>query len=107
MKLVLWMLLTISVSGGLLFYVWGKVDVVRAGYELDALLKKKAALVQEHERLQGRFSQLMAPERIASEVGEKLDMRPPDARQVILVPNGSENVKPSVAPLRVARQTGD
>lgn len=110
MKWVLWTLLTMSVSGVLLFYVWGKVDVVRAGYELDALLKKKAALTQEHERLQARFSQLTAPERLASEAGDKLGMRPPGANQVVLVPSHPENGNPSDGPeppLRVAQQTGD
>ncbi len=110
MKWVLWTLLMTSVSGVLLFYVWGKVDVVRVGYELDALLKKKAALTQEHERLQARFSQLTAPERLASEAGDKLGMKPPDARQVVLVPNQPENGSPSnkpESPLRLARQTGD
>ncbi len=109
MKLFLWLLLTVSLSGVLLFYVWEKVDVVRVGYELDVLLKKKAALAQEHDRLQVRFSQLTAPDRIASEVNKKLGMKLPRARQVVLVPSGTENGKPSdglVPPLRLARQTG-
>ncbi|MDE0146231.1 MAG: cell division protein FtsL [Nitrospira sp.] len=110
MKWVLWTLLVVSVSGMLLFYVWGKVDVVRVGYELDALLKKKAALTQEHERLQARLSQLTAPERIASEAGDKLDMKPPRARQVVLVPGHPGDENPSDGPelpLRLARQTGE
>ncbi len=110
MRWVLWSLLVVSVSGVLLFYVWGKVDVVRVGYELDALLKKKAALTQEHERLQARFSQLTAPERIALEAGDKLGMKPPGARQVVLVPSHPEAGTPSDGPeppLRLARQTGE
>lgn len=109
MKWVLRTLLMMGVSGALLFYVWGKVDVVRVGYELDALLKKKATLTQEHERLQARFSQLTAPERIASEASDKLGMRPPGARQVVLVPSHPEERAPGdePAPLRLARQTGD
>ncbi len=110
MRWVLWSLLVVSVSGVLLFYVWGKVDVVRVGYELDALLKKKAALTQEHERLQARLSQLTAPERIALEAGDKLGMKPPGARQVVLVPSHPEDGTPSDGPeppLRLARQTGE
>ena len=110
MRWVLWSLLVVSMSGVLLFYVWGKVDVVRVGYELDALLKKKAALTQEHERLQARFSQLTAPDRIASEAGDKLGMKPPNARQVVLVPSHPEDGTPSrdpEPPLRLARKTGD
>ena len=103
-------LLTVSLSGVLLFYVWGKVDVVRLGYELDVLLQKKAALTQEHDRLQARLSQLTAPERIASEARDKLGMRPPNERQVLLVPSRPENGTPNDVPdppLQLARQTGD
>ena len=110
MKWFLWTLLMMSLSGALLFYVWGKVDVVRVGYELDTLLKKKAALTQEHERLQARFSQLTAPDRLASEASAKLGMRPPRARQVFLVPSRPQNGNPSDGPkppLRLAQQTGD
>ncbi len=110
MKWLLWSLLTVSLSGVLLFYVWGRVDVVRLGYELDALLKKKAALTQEHDRLQAQLSQMTAPERIALEASDKLGMRPPGERQVVLVPSRPENGTPSDGsepPLRLARQMGD
>ena len=110
MKWVLLAFLTLSLSGVLLFYVWGKVDVVRLGYELDALSQKKIALTQEHDRLQARFSQLTAPERIASEARDKLGMRPPGERQVVLVPSHPEKATPSddpELPLRLARQTED
>lgn len=113
MKWVFRTLLVVSVSGMLLFYVWGKVDLVRVGYELDALLKKKADLTKEHERLQARLSQLTAPERIASEAGDKLGMKPPGARQVVLVPShpgdagdASTGDGPEL-PFRLARQTGE
>ncbi len=110
MKWFLWTLLMVSFSSVLLFYVWGKVDVVRLGYELDVSLKKKAALTQERDRLQARLSQLTAPERIASEAGKKLGMRPPGERQIILVPSRPESRTPGDGPeppLRLARQTGD
>ena len=109
MKVFLWVALSVSLSGVLLFNVWEKVDIVLVGYELKALLKKKAVLEQQHDRLQSRFSQLMAPERIASEVNKKLGMKPPRARQVILVSSGTEHGKPRdglESPLRLTQQTG-
>ena len=110
MKWVFLTVLAIGLSGALLFYVWGKVDVVRLGYELDDLSQKKIALTQEHDRLQARRSQLTAPERIASEARDKLGMRPPGERQVVLVPSRPEKATPSddpEFPLRLARQMED
>lgn len=104
------MILIGSLCGIFLFYVWGKVDGVRAGYELDVLLQKKAALEQEHERLRIRFSQLTSPERIASEAKRKLKLRAPSTGQVYLV-NGTAAGTPAVGetgsgedpPLRLAQ----
>lgn len=107
MKPFLWMVLIGSLCGVFLFYVWGKVDGVRAGYELDALLKKKAALEQEHERLQIRLSQLIAPDRIASEAKTQLEMTPPRPGQVFLVTGDPEHTKPGEAdrlPFRLAQR---
>ena len=94
MKPFLWMMLIGTLCGIFLFYVWGKVDGVRAGYELDVLLQKKAALEQEHERLRIRFSQLTSPERIASEAKRKLKLRAPSTGQVYLVNGNAENAEP-------------
>ncbi|GEM_PF-1644517 len=85
MKVGLFVILIAGLSSLFLFYVWGKMDVVRVGYELDQLSKRKAALEQEHDRLQILYSQLTAPDNIAHEAATKLGMRPPDPGQVILV----------------------
>lgn len=106
------MILIGSLCGIFLFYVWGKVDGVRAGYELDVLLQKKAVLEQEHERLRIRFSQLTSPERIASEAKKKLKLRPPSSDQVYLVNGKAEPGTPAFGetdssgelPLRVAQR---
>ncbi len=110
MKPVLWMLLLVGFSGMLLFYVWGRVDVVRVGYELDAFSKKKAVLEQEHDRLRIRLSQLTAPDRIAAEANKQLKMTRLSPRQVILVPIRTDNGVPRnevTFPLRFAQHTRD
>ncbi len=86
MKPVLWMVWCVGLSGVLLVYVWGGVDVVRVGYELGVLSGQKAALEQERDRLRIQLSQLMAPDSIAREANRKLNMIRPDPQQVILVP---------------------
>ncbi len=108
MKPVLWTLLIAGLSGVFLFYVWGKVDIVRVGYELDALSKQKAALEQEYDRLRVRLSQLRAPDRIALEATTNLGMQRPGPRQVVLVPSRMEKGSRDeeiASPLRFARQT--
>ena len=106
-KMVFFLTLIIGLSSTFLFYVWGRVDVVRVGYELDQLSKRKMALEQEHDRLQITFSQLTAPDRIALEASTKLNMKPPAPGQVILVsgegrqPDQNEH---NQEPLRVAQR---
>ena len=103
MKIGWLVILSIVLSSMFLFYVWGKVDVVRVGYELDQLSKKKIALEQAHDRLQIAYSQLTAPDRIAKEATMKLHMKQPDPGQVILVSDDSRQRLQIPEPLRVAR----
>lgn len=76
-----------------LLYVWGKVDLVRVGYQLEGLSNKKAALQREHDQLQLNLSRLTAPNRIALEAGERLGLMAPRPEQVVLV-----SVQPSNVP---------
>lgn len=71
-----------------LFYVWGKVDLVRVGYELDVLSSQKAGLQREHDQLQLDLSRLTAPDRIAFEAGERLGLTAPQPEQVVFVSVG-------------------
>ena len=101
-----WLVILIMVlSSTFLFYVWGKVDVVRVGYELDQLSKRKIALEQDHDRLQIVYSQLTAPDRIAKEATIKLHMKQPDPGQVILVSDGNWQRPQISEPLQVARSS--
>lgn len=105
MKAFLVVFLIIGLSSTFLFYVWGKVDVVRVGYELDQRSKRKMMLEQEHDRLQITFSQLTASDRIAKEASAQLKMKPPDPGQVILVSDDGldKNQLQGLEPLRVAQ----
>ena len=101
-----WIVILIMVlSSTFLFYVWGKVDDVRVGYELDELSKRKIALEQEHDLLQITYSQLTAPDRIAKEATTKLYMKQPDPGQVILVLDDRWQRLQISEPLRVARSS--
>ena len=106
MRGAFYVFLIIGLSSTFLFYVWGKVDVVRVGYELDQRSKEKKSLEQEHDRLQITFSQLTASDRIAKEASSQLNMKPPGPGQVILVSSDGrqdKNQPQGVEPLRVAK----
>ena len=105
MKIGWIVILIIVLSSTFLFYVWGKVDVVRVGYELEELSKKKIALEQKHDLLQITYSQLTAPDRIAKEATTKLLMKQPDPGQVILVLDDRWQRLQIPEPLRVARSS--
>ena len=105
MKIGWIVILIMFLSSTFLFYVWGKVDVVRVGYELDQLSKRKIALEQDHDRLQITYSQLTAPDRIAKEATIKLHMKQPDPGQVILGSDGNWQRPQISEPLQVARRS--
>ena len=82
-----------------LIYVWGKVDLVRVGYELERLSHQKTLLQREHDKLQLELSKLTAPNQIASEAEKRLGLLPPMVNQVVVVSmppgdplSGSENL---------------
>ncbi|RMH31140.1 MAG: hypothetical protein D6690_17260 [Nitrospirae bacterium] len=68
-----------------LAYVWIRIDLVLAGYELEKLTKRKAALEREYEGLQMQFSQLTAPQRIAKRAQEQLGLVIPREGQIVVV----------------------
>lgn len=107
MKIILSVLLIIGLSSMFIFYVWGKMDVVRVGYELEQLSTQKSMLERERDRLQLMYSQLTAPDRIAREASSKLNMGSPGPGQVILVSvDGEQKEQPNhnLEPLRVAQR---
>ena len=68
-----------------LLYVWERVDVVQAGYQIERLKTKKVTLERERDELRVKVSELMAPDRIARLASERLAMAPPQQDQVRLV----------------------
>ena len=67
-----------------LFFVWLKLDIVRVGYAIERLEKRKATVVREHESLQLQWSQLTSPQKIA-QGAKQLGLRAPEPGQVVMV----------------------
>ena len=97
----------LAVLSLLLLYVWERVDVVQAGYQIERLKAKKVTLERERDELRVRVSELMAPDRIAKLASEKLAMAPPQQDQVRLVRvDRPPQVSPAAPPvLQVAQRT--
>ena len=68
-----------------LFFVWLRLDLVRVGYSIERLEKRKATLAREYDALQLSWSQLTSPQRIAQEATEKLGLGTPKPGQVVMV----------------------
>ncbi|MDX1412415.1 MAG: hypothetical protein R3351_09680 [Nitrospirales bacterium] len=68
-----------------LLYVWRQIDLLRVGYDIERLEKKKAVLERRHQALRFQWSQLTSPHRIAREATNKLGLQIPKSGQIVMV----------------------
>jgi cell division protein FtsL len=68
-----------------LLYVWMQIDLLRVGYDIERLEKKKAFLESRHEALRFQWSQLTSPQRIAREATNRLGLQIPKSGQIVMV----------------------
>ena len=97
---------TVTIVAGVLLvfvFVWGRVDVVRLGYQIERLKTQKILLERERDQLQVKFSALMAPARIAKVATEKLGLVPPQQGQVLIVHQPGDVPGPSLPPVEQVR----
>jgi len=84
-------LLLMLVFGVLFFYLWEQVEIMKLGYRIDELNKKREKLLEEKRRLSLEKAFLSSPERIERIAKTKLGMRYPKPEEVIII--GEENRK--------------
>ena len=68
-----------------LLYVWMQIDLLRVGYDIERLEKRKATLESRHEALRFQWSHLTSPQRIAKEATNKLGLQIPKSGQIVMV----------------------
>ncbi len=73
-------------------YVWQRVQVIKVGYQIEALKKEKAGLLRENEDLQIESSTLASPARIESIADSDIGMHVPKSGQIVLVEKASRPV---------------
>lgn len=93
-----------------LLYVWMQIDLLRVGYDIERLEKKKATLERQHESLRFQLSQLTSPQRIAREAAKKLGLQIPKSGQIVMVTFEADVPSRTLAPgqpLQVAHRSTD
>ena len=68
-----------------LLYVGVKIDMWRIGYDLEDLENRRTALKKQQEVLQGRWSALTDPQKIAQRAQKELDLMVPQEGQVVMI----------------------
>lgn len=89
-------------------YVWQRVQVIKTGYEIEALKKEKEALLTTNKGLLIESATLTSPDRIETIASKDIGMRPPGDGQVVMVKRverGARSV-PAVPQRQVKRPAG-
>ena len=71
--------------GSALIYVWSRIQVIRAGYEISDAVKAGRGLVDENRRLRVEVASLKSYDRIEKIAIEDLGLSKPRSDQVILI----------------------
>ena len=69
-----------------LLLVWQRLRVVQLGYVLSTASKLERRLEQENRELRIELATLTAPERVETMARERLGLKDPGAKQVVLLP---------------------
>lgn len=69
-----------------LLLVWQRLRVVQLGYVLSTASKLERRLEQENRELRVELATLTAPERVETMARERLGLRDPGSKQVVLLP---------------------
>ncbi len=81
----LFILLILFFTGGALFYVWSRIQVIRIGYEISSGLKEERRLTEANKKLRLEIATLKSCPRIEKVATEELRMAKPKPEQVIVI----------------------
>jgi cell division protein FtsL len=83
--LLLFTLLVLFFTGGALFYVWSRIQVIQSGYEISNALKEERRLTEVNKKLRLEIATLKSCARIEKFATEELRMAKPRPEQVIVI----------------------
>ncbi len=84
-NLLLLTLLLAFIIGGSLVYVWSRIQVIQAGYEISNAMKDGKGLTEENKRLRVEVATLKSYARIEKLATEELGMSKSKPDQVIII----------------------
>jgi cell division protein FtsL len=84
-NLLLLAVLFIFLMGGCLAYVWSRIQVIQAGYEISSAIKARREAVEENKRLRVEVASLKSYARIERIATVELGMSKPRPDQVIII----------------------
>ncbi|HSB03704.1 MAG TPA: cell division protein FtsL [Thermodesulfobacteriota bacterium] len=84
-NILLFAVLLLFLIGSSLVYVWSRIQVIQAGYEISNALKTGRALAEESKRLRLEVATLKSYARIEKFATEELGMSKPKPDQVIII----------------------
>ena len=84
-NLLLFVLPTMLLIVGSLFFVWSRIKVIQLGYEVSNALKEGRALVETNKKLRVEIAALKSYARIERIATEELGMSKPKPEQVIVI----------------------
>ena len=84
-RLLLLTLLLSFITGGSLVYVWSRIQVIQAGYEISNAMKDGRGLAEENKRLRVEVATLKSYARIERVATEELGMSKSKPDQVIII----------------------
>ena len=84
-NLLLLLTFLLFLTGGSLFYVWSRIQVIQLGYAISNALKAERALAEESKKLRLEIATLKSYARIEKVAVEELGMAKPKPEQVIVI----------------------
>ena len=79
------LLLGSLVLGGVLFYVWQHIQVVRLGYQVESLAGEQAGLIRQQKELRFEVAQLRSLRRVEEIARRQIGLASPKPGQVIVL----------------------
>ncbi len=85
-RVIIWFIIMAVFITELLIYTWSRVQCVKSGYEISNVNKKNRNLINLQNNLKVELARLKSPERLAKIAKNRLGLKTPTPKQMIIIP---------------------